>query len=111
MRDLSLLVISAGGARFGVPLEQVAGVGPAEPGDEPLGVRLGLSGTGTTRWSVTTRSGVRHAVEESRELLELPRRVLRRLPSVLRSRALPAAVGAALLGDGLLVVLDLERLS
>jgi hypothetical protein len=110
MRALSLLVISAGGARFGLPLEQVAGVGPVAPGDEPLGVRLGLAPVGTSKWCVTTRTGARFAVEEGRELLELPKHALRRLPSVLRSRALPAAIGAALLGDGLLVVLDLERL-
>jgi len=109
MDALALLVISAGGARFGVPLEQVAGVGPAAPGDEPLGARLGLA-PGLPGWTVTTRSGARLAVEEGRELLDLPLDALRRLPSVLRSRALPAAVGAALFGDGLLVVLDLERL-
>lgn len=110
MHTLSLLVVASGGARFGVPLEQVAGLGAVAPGDESLGGRLGLAPAGTARWSLTTRSGARLTVDDGRELLELPRHALRRLPSVLRRRALPAAIGAALLGDGLLVVLDLERL-
>lgn len=113
---LTLLVVSSGGQRFGLPVPQVASVHATgtRPGEaaslaDVLGNDTHAGRTSTH--TVATSSGGRFGVSEVLGLSDLPLGNLRRLPGLLR-RFVPASVlGAAVEdGDSLLLVLDLSKL-
>lgn len=126
---LTLLVVSSGGRRYGLPVPQVASVdvaasaevAPVALGDDAtraqpgvaaaLASVLGIPASGVSTHTVATSSGGRFGVTEVLGLSDLPLGNLRRLPGLLR-RFVPASVlGAAVEdGDSLFLVLDLSKL-
>lgn len=121
---LTLLVVSSGGQRYGLPVPQVASVEVApvddasrvQAGDAPslagaLGKSGGPAGPRVSSHTVATSSGRRFGVTEVVGLSDLPLGNLRRMPGLLR-RFVPASVlGAAVEhGDSLFLVLDLSKL-
>ncbi len=112
---LTLLVVSSGGRRYGLPVPQVASVDDvtrAQPGEAAaLAHALGVPCSGVSTHTVATSSGGRFGVTEVLGLSELPLANLRRLPGLLRS-LVPASVLGAAVGDGdsLFLVLDLSKL-
>ncbi|MBL8115281.1 MAG: hypothetical protein JNK60_20530 [Acidobacteria bacterium] len=112
---LTLLVVSSGGRRYGLPVPQVASVdvAPVEvAGDAAaLASALGAPVSGVSTHTVATSSGGRFGVSEVLGLSDLPLGRLRRLPGLLR-RFVPASVLGAAVGDGdsLFLVLDLSKL-
>ena len=110
--SIDVLIVTASGQHFGVPVEQIERLAPLTQDAASrltLAEALGLAPTAAESHLLLARGGSSFRVDGVGDLTSLPLASLRRLPAMLgRSRSV---VGAAVLADRPpLLLLDLDKL-